>query len=102
MEVVTVDPKKCSRWKLGDRSGFEFGDIHTLAQDILKNGQIEPVILRKSTDKEDHFDVIAGSRRWRACFEEDIPLKALSKNLPILKPRLIKVSVVTQQDLYVY
>lgn len=81
MEVVTVDPKKCIRWKLADRSGFEFGDIHALAQDILKNGQIEPVLLRKSPEKEDSFEVIAGSRRWMACHNAGIPLKGIIQNL---------------------
>jgi len=57
MEVVTVDPKKCDRWKLADRSSFEFGDMYALAQDILKNGQIEPVILKLLLVVEDGWPV---------------------------------------------
>ena len=34
MEVKTIDPKECTRWSLADRSGFEFGDLHNLAEDI--------------------------------------------------------------------
>ena len=41
MEVITVNPRECTRWPLADRSGFEFGDLHSLAEDIKKNGQIE-------------------------------------------------------------
>jgi len=81
MQVIEVDPKKCVRWKLADRSGFEFGDIHGLAQDILKNGQIEPVILRKVKNSEDNYEVIAGSRRWKACLEASVPLKGIVQNL---------------------
>ena len=81
MKIVTVDAKKCVRWRLADRSSFEFGDIHALAQDILENGQIEPVLLRKSPHNEDQFEIIAGSRRWRACLEADIPLKGILQDL---------------------
>ena len=44
MEVITVNPRECTRWPLADRSGFEFGDLHSLAEDIKKNGQIEPIL----------------------------------------------------------
>lgn len=81
MEVVTVDPKQCVRWKLADRSSFEFGDIHALSQDILKNGQIEPVLLRRSSSNKDQFEVIAGSRRWKACLEANILLKGIIEDL---------------------
>lgn len=81
MQVIEVDPKKCVRWKLADRSGFEFGDIFALSQDITKNGQIEPVILRKSSDPKYQYEVIAGSRRWKACLEANIPLKGIVQNL---------------------
>jgi ParB family transcriptional regulator, chromosome partitioning protein len=36
MEVITVNPRECTRWPLADRSGFEFGDLHSLAEDIKK------------------------------------------------------------------
>jgi ParB family chromosome partitioning protein len=81
MQVIEVDPKNCVRWKFADRSGFEFGDIYTLSQDILKNGQIEPAILRKSTDPQYKYEVIAGSRRWRACLDSGIPLKGIVQEL---------------------
>ena len=81
MQVIDVDPKSCVRWKFADRSGFEFGDIHTLSQDIIKNGQIEPVILRKSPDPQYKYEVIAGSRRWKACLEAGIPLKGIVQDL---------------------
>lgn len=81
MQVVEVNPKDCVRWKFADRSAFEFGDIHILAQDIVKHGQIEPVILRKLNSAEAQYEVIAGSRRWKACLEAGIPLKGIVQNL---------------------
>ena len=79
MNVITVDPKDCRRWKYADRSGFEFGDIYSLAQDISKNGQIEPVLLRKTKASQDdvQYEVIAGSRRWKACLEAGLSLKGI-------------------------
>ena len=81
MQVIEVNPKDCVRWKFADRSGFEFGDIHTLSQDIMKNGQIEPVILRKSPDPKYKYEIIAGSRRWKACLEAGISLKGIVQDL---------------------
>lgn len=81
MEVIEVNPKDCSRWQFADRSGFEFGDIHALSQDILKNGQIEPVILRVSQNPQYKYEIIAGSRRWKACLEVGMPLKGIVREL---------------------
>jgi ParB family chromosome partitioning protein len=80
MQIIDVNPKDCIRWKFADRSGFEFGDIHALSQDIIKNGQIEPVILRKSQEPGYKYEVIAGSRRWKACLEAGIPLKGIVRD----------------------
>ena len=81
MQIIEVDPKNCVRWKFADRSVFEFGDIHALSQDILKNGQIEPAILRISPDPKYKYEVIAGSRRWKACLEAGISLKGIVQDL---------------------
>ena len=81
MEVITVNPRECTRWPLADRSGFEFGDLHSLAEDIKKNGQIEPILARPSQNKDYKYEVITGSRRWKACLEADIPLIAIIKPL---------------------
>ena len=81
MEIIEVDPKLCKRWEFADRSVYDFGDIVGLSQDILSHGQIEPVILRKSQDKEFSFEVIAGSRRLKACLEANLPLKGVVQDL---------------------
>lgn len=81
MEVITVNSRECTRWPLADRSGFEFGDLHSLAEDIKKNGQIEPILARPSQNKDYKYEVITDSRRWKACLEADIPLIAIIKPL---------------------
>lgn len=78
MQIVTVDPKDCTRWKYADRGNFEFGDVIELGNDIKKNGQIEPVHLRLcKNDPKFKYEIIAGSRRWKACLDAELPLKAV-------------------------
>ena len=81
MQIIEVDPKSCTRWAFADRSGFEFGDVFELAQDIIANGQVEPVILRKSNIPGFEYEIIAGSRRWKACLEAGINLKGIVQEL---------------------
>jgi ParB family chromosome partitioning protein len=80
-KVETISPKDCTRWALADRAAAEFGDIIELAEDIKRHGQIEPVIVRPSSIKPYKYEVIAGSRRWKACLEADLPLRAIIQPL---------------------
>lgn len=78
MQIITVDPKDCTRWKYADRGNFEFGDVVELADDIKNNGQIEPIHLRLlKNDTKFKYEIIAGSRRWKACLDAELPLKAV-------------------------
>ena len=82
MSLKELDPKECRRWKYADRSSFEMGDLCLLAEDIKQNGQIEPVIVRPTKETgEINYEVIAGSRRWQACLQYGLPLKAIVHNL---------------------
>lgn len=76
-QIIIVDPSSCKRWAFADRAEFEFGNIHELAEDIEKNGQINPVIIRKSSDPNYKYEIISGSRRWQACLSYNLPLKAI-------------------------
>lgn len=92
MNIITVDPKECTRWKYADRSTFEFGDIATLANDIKLNGQIEPVFLRPLPNHDKFkYEVIAGSRRWKACLEADLPLKAILHTISDEQAAIIQI-----------
>ena len=77
MKVLNVDPVTCKRWKYADRIESEFFKINELAEDILRNGQINPVLIRLSDDKDFKYELFAGSRRWKACLLANIPLKAI-------------------------
>ncbi|WHA04513.1 ParB N-terminal domain-containing protein [Candidatus Bandiella numerosa] len=62
MQIIDIDPRDCTRWKFADRSSFEFGDTNLLAEDIKRNGQIEPVFVRELKNSKFKYEVIAGSR----------------------------------------
>ena len=81
MDIIKINPEDCKRWKYPDRSAFEFGDIHKLGLDIKNNGQVEPVIVREIEDEKFKYEVIAGSRRHKACLEMALPLSAIIKNV---------------------
>ena len=75
--IVEIDPRKCRNWKYADRNRFEMGNIEELVEDIKQNGQLQPAILRKIDSLDYSFEVIAGERRWRACLNAGINLKAV-------------------------
>ena len=81
MNIIKINPEVCKRWPYADRSLFEFGDIHKLGLDIKNNGQVEPVIVREIKDKKFAYEVIAGSRRHKACLEMKLSLSAIVKNV---------------------
>lgn len=76
-DILEVDPVKCRNWKYSDRNTFELGDLEELSEDIKKNGQLQPAIIRKIESEEYEYEVIAGERRWRACKLGNIQLKAV-------------------------
>lgn len=47
------------------RKTFNQEELQELANSIKENGLIQPIVVRKSDD-EDHFEIIAGERRFRA------------------------------------
>ena len=81
MNIIEIAPDQCKGWQYADRSAFEFGDIHKLGLDIKNNGQVEPVIVREIQDDKFKYEVIAGSRRHKACLEMELPLAAIVKNV---------------------
>ncbi|ASQ44971.1 ParB/RepB/Spo0J family partition protein [Legionella clemsonensis] len=46
------------------RKSFEESSLQELADSIASQGLIEPLVVRELT--KDHFEIIAGERRWRA------------------------------------
>jgi len=46
------------------RKEFEEESLKELAESIRAEGLLQPIVVRK---QEEHFELIAGERRWRAC-----------------------------------
>ena len=54
------------RNKYQPRKNFEKESLEELTRSIKERGIIQPIIVRKSDDKEDKFEIITGERRWQA------------------------------------
>ena len=102
MSLMNIDPKLCKRWQFADRSEFEFGNLSTLAEDIRKNGQINPVIARSIKDPKYRYEIIAGSRRWKACLLNDLPLSAIVDNYNDEKAAMIQIKENSKEPLSDY
>ncbi|MHA1539576.1 MAG: ParB/RepB/Spo0J family partition protein [Alphaproteobacteria bacterium] len=49
------------------REYFDDEALGELAQSIQSRGVLQPLLVRERKDGSDHYDIIAGERRWRAC-----------------------------------
>ena len=54
------------RNKYQPRKNFEKKSLEELTNSIKERGIIQPIIVRKSDDQDDKFEIIAGERRWLA------------------------------------
>jgi ParB family chromosome partitioning protein len=54
------------RSKLQPRKNFDKEKMEELTNSIKERGIIQPIIVRKSSDQSDKFEIIAGERRWQA------------------------------------
>ena len=54
------------RNKLQPRKSFDKEKMEELTNSIKERGIIQPIIVRKSSDQIDKFEIIAGERRWQA------------------------------------
>ncbi len=92
MNIIEINPRDCTRWKYADRSFFEFGDLSLLADSIKKHGQIEPIYVRILKDNPKFkYEVLAGSRRWKACLNEDLTMKAIVNNVSDFEASIIQI-----------
>jgi len=51
---------------LQPRHHFSEEGIEALAGSIVENGLLQPIIVRRVSDRADKFEIVAGERRWRA------------------------------------
>ena len=54
------------RNKLQPRKTFDRESLQELSNSIKERGIIQPIVVRKSRDKKDKFEIVAGERRWQA------------------------------------
>jgi len=48
------------------RRVFQKKDLESLAESIKNKGVLQPLLLRRSNQKQHMFEIVAGERRWRA------------------------------------
>ena len=48
------------------RRFFEKNDLDLLAESIRQKGILQPLLLRRSAERQGMFEIVAGERRWRA------------------------------------
>ena len=64
--------------KYQPRKFFDEENLNDLTNSIKERGILQPIIVRKSNDKESKFEIIAGERRWLAA------QKAGLHNVPVV------------------
>ena len=52
--------------KFQPRKNFNQQSLEELTSSIKERGIIQPIVVRKSEDKNDSYEIIAGERRWLA------------------------------------
>ncbi|KVL70337.1 ParB/RepB/Spo0J family partition protein [Burkholderia ubonensis] len=74
-----VDCEKQIRSK--DNPGFTVVSLTELGNDMKRDGQHEPAVLRKNPKKPGRYLMVAGERRWRGCKIAGIKLKAVVRDM---------------------
>lgn len=103
--IIEINPNECTKWKYADRSEFEFGDISQLAKDIKINGQLVPVFARHIKHPQSpniKYEILAGARRWKACREAEIPLKAIILDVDDEQAAIIQIKENERMDICDY
>lgn len=59
IEFITRNPRNPRRM-------FAEEDLADLAQSIREHGVVQPIVVRPAPGNPDHYELIAGERRWRA------------------------------------
>lgn len=77
--AILVDIKKLDRNKEQPRKKFKEAPLEELANSIKEHGILQPIVVQ---DKKDHYEIIAGERRWRAAMKAGLTeVPVIVKNL---------------------
>ena len=63
---TTISISSIIRYKYQPRKKFDKENLEELSNSIKERGIIQPIIVRKSEEQEDKYEIIAGERRWQA------------------------------------
>ena len=89
ISISSIVPNKNQPRKLFDKA-----ELDELSSSIKEQGIIQPLIVRKSDDQDDKFELIAGERRWQAAQSaglNEIPVVIISAdNLKSLELAIIE------------
>ena len=66
IETNKISIKDIVRNKFQPRKNFDNEKMEELTNSIKERGIIQPIIVRKSSEQSDKFEIIAGERRWHA------------------------------------
>ena len=62
----TISISSIARNKYQPRKKIEKESLEELTSSIKERGIIQPIIVRKSDDQDEKFEIVAGERRWQA------------------------------------
>ncbi len=82
IEEIDPDLIDCEKQIRGkDNPGFTVESLTELGNDLERDGQHEPAVLRKHPKKSGRYLMVAGERRWRACKLKSMKLKAVVREM---------------------
>src|SRR3546814_9616069 len=55
------------------RHHFDEAAVDALAASIKAQGILQPILVRRHTDRPNEFEIVAGERRWRAAQRAKLP-----------------------------
>lgn len=75
--VTTVETARIDPNPEQPRSHFDSDELDELAASIVKNGLLQPIVVRKVAGR---YQIIAGERRWQACKRaglDEVPVRVI-------------------------
>ncbi len=70
--LLQVSPEKIVPNPQQPRKHFDEKSLNELAQSIRAQGVLQPLVVRKHPALPNHYELVAGERRWRALMQIDV------------------------------
>ncbi len=100
-QVIELDVTNIVPNKNQPRRVFEESALEELAESIQIHGLMQPVVVRRSSDEEGLYELIAGERRWRAsCRTGNTQIRAIVMDVDDLgSAQLALIENIQREDL---